>query len=266
MRKQVLATAVSALALVTTAAVGQDMLFSGVSAEDWSGFYAGVHVGAAGGAIATTDNGVATSGALFGITPGALDPTKSTGMDAGLFFSPDEESALRGPIGGAQLGYLFQSGAFVAGLEASASAASLAHSSSAYATLDGPLYESTSRVDGYGLLVAKAGVATGPFLFYGTAGLAAGRGSADLAITGGPPAAPKDTYADSQARLHLGYTVGAGIGVALDEHWRVFAEYDYVSLGARPYDFSFAGSSGSTATSTARVDLHAVRVGLNYRF
>jgi outer membrane immunogenic protein len=234
---------------------------SPAAAFDWGGFYGGFNIGHAAGSIDTTDNEVSTSGALVGITPGSLNPATT-----GFFTSADSSADVSGLIGGVQAGYNLQSGAFVFGVEGAFHLADLANSESFYATNLGPLYESTASIDSYATLMARLGVAFDNVLLYGAAGLAVAQGSADLAITGGAPGDPQDTFADSQSRTHMGYAVGVGAAVALSESWSLFAEYQHVGLGEETYDFTFAGSDGSTASSTASFGIHTVKAGINFHF
>src|SRR5262249_6096236 len=60
---------------------------------------------------------------------------------------------------------------------------------------------------------------------------------------------------------HLGFTVGAGVDVALDRRWSARAEYLFTSLGLTGHQFQSA-----PARYDSQYDLHEFRLGLNYHF
>jgi outer membrane immunogenic protein len=231
-------------------------------AYDWSGVYVGGNVGHTWSRARTTDNSVTTSGPLFGIIPGAFDPAET-------FPGEDGSGDLDGYFGGVQIGVNRQHGAWVYGVEGDYQFARARETNAYLGSEAGPYFESAASLDHFGTLRGRLGhTVTKTVLVYGTAGLAVGRGSGALSITGGVPGAfTGPTFSDTQKEWQVGYAVGAGIEAAIARtNWTVKAEYLYADFGSKTYDFSFAGSDGSTATTRSRLDAHLLRVGLNYRF
>jgi outer membrane immunogenic protein len=231
------------------------------SAHNWSGFYAGANIGYGNGDIDTTGSTVSTTGPLVGIAPGSLPPGTT-------FVGADGSADIEGVIGGGQIGYLHQIGALVFGIEGTIQGGELETSSSFLGSALGPFYETEAALDFYGTVVGRVGFAFDRVLVYANGGLAIGRGSASLSITGGTEDEPTGaTFSDDQEETFFGYAVGAGVEYAMFDNWSVKAEYQYLDFGDQDFDFAFpATGDGSSATSTGEIDLHTVKVGLNYHF
>ncbi|MGQ4272924.1 outer membrane protein [Terrihabitans sp. B22-R8] len=231
------------------------------AAHDWTGFYIGANVGYGDGDINTTDNSVTTTGPLVGIPGGSL-PAGTT------FLGADSGDSVDGVIGGAQIGYNQQFGSLVLGIEGTIQGADLETSGSFLGSAEGPFYETEASLDFYGTVVGRVGYAFDRIFVYANGGLAIGRGTADLSITGGTDVAPiGPTFSDSQEETFFGYAVGAGVEVAIADRWSVKAEYQYIDFGAETFEFDFpATGDGSSATTQGEIELHTVKVGLNYHF
>jgi outer membrane immunogenic protein len=113
---------------------------------------------------------------------------------------------------------------------------------------------------------ARLGYATGPLLFYGTAGAAQGR--VDTSYLGYDTAIGGQVYVWSSGKfsdVRSGWTAGGGIEAALSDRWSAKAEYLYLDLGsanyAMPVHYFFGGNT--TINSTTRD--HIFRVGANYK-
>jgi outer membrane immunogenic protein len=96
----------------------------------------------------------------------------------------------------------------------------------------------------FGTTRARAGFAVTNILFYGTFGLAYGRGRVELAGL-------------SETNAHLGWVAGAGIEVGLAPGWSMKAEYLHVDLDNKIY--AITGTAHGFESSI-------LRFGLNYRF
>ena len=90
----------------------------------------------------------------------------------------------------------------------------------------------------------RGGFALNNILFYGTLGLAYGRGHVDIGSLG-------------ESTFHVGWTVGAGLEVGLLPNWSVKAEYLFIDLASESY--------GLTLTNNGLTS-NLVRFGVNYRF
>ncbi len=145
--------------------------------------------------------------------------------------SPTEPS---GMVGGVQAGYNWQSGQFVFGGEADIQITG-ADDTAAPFKFSNPWW---------GSLRARGGVAWNSFLFYATGGLAFGEVEGQV---GGL----------TETKTQLGWTVGLGTEVALNQRWSAKVEYLYIDLGDR--NFTVTGTSNGFSTNL-------LRLGVNYRF
>lgn len=155
--------------------------------------------------------------------------------DVGTFFSEEAD----GFIGGATLGYNFQSGGIVWGIETDFSGSNM----EARGGCGAPTCETT--MDWLWTLRGRVGVDMNGWMPYVTAGLAMAEVSADNGFS-------------SDSDTLTGWTVGGGLEVKLDRNWSLKGEYLYVDVGD-----SFSTGGGDRATLE---DMHIVRAGINYKF
>jgi outer membrane immunogenic protein len=185
-------------------------------AINWSGFY----IGAMGGFAhedATTVNGV--------------------------------DLSLQGGFAGGTLGYNWQFGQWVVGLEADAAWADIKESATALGiALD-------VRVRSWGTARGRVGMAFDTVLLYATGGYAWMDNSIDIAI-------PALLLSVSDSNVHHGWTVGAGIEWMFAPKWSFKAEYLYRDFGSENY-FNTALPPGFASGSIA---FHSGQVGVNYHF
>ena len=147
--------------------------------------------------------------------------------------NPTDPSGL---AGGLQTGYNFQRGQFVLGIETDIQ---LSGADDRFA----PWKFSNPW---FGTLRGRGGVALNNVMFYGTVGLAYGALRGQHTVTG-----------LTESTTDVGWTIGAGMEVALMGSWTARAEYLYVDLGERPY--SLTGTNNGLESSL-------LRFGVNYRF
>ena len=140
---------------------------------------------------------------------------------------------LNGAVAGGQIGGNYQAGAFVLGLEADMQWSGQTVST-AIDTIKLPWF-STVRV--------RAGAAIDHVFFYSTGGLVVATAS---------------DAATSLSNTNVGWTIGAGTEVALNENFSIKVEYLFMET-----NFS---AQGPSVTETATVDDSIFRAGLNYRF
>ena len=158
------------------------------------------------------------------------------GVNAGYGWSDDDFDAVDfadedddgGFVGGAQVGYNYQIGSFVVGLEGDIQY--IDFGSTRFRDADLVLREAGID-DWFGTARARAGVAFGQALIYGTGGFA---------------------FADDAN----GWTVGGGVEYAFTNNLSAKIEGLYVNLDN---DDDFPGFDGET-------DFGVVRAGLNFRF
>jgi outer membrane immunogenic protein len=149
------------------------------------------------------------------------------GANAGLSLAGGTDNGL---VGGAQIGYNYQLGHVVLGLEADLTYDSYLLSSVTSATSSGWV----------GTIRPRLGFAAGPWLFYGTGGLAYG-----------DPVLPNLTATSSDFRT--GWAAGAGIEYALNRNLSLRLEYLHTDLGA-------------SANTNDHLTDDVVRLGVNFRF
>lgn len=171
------------------------------------------------------------------------------------------DTSLWGALGGVQGGFNWQSGAFVAGVEGDFDWTNLKGSISAQCTFCGPATNATLEhdVDWFGTARARVGYAADGWLAYVTGGYAIGRVALKGTATGGGV-----TASLTQNTTPSGWTLGAGTELALGPNWSAKLEYLYVDLGTVTNTVIVAGVP--TVTDRARVQMNAMRAGVNYRF
>lgn len=252
--------------------------------QDWSGLYAGVY-GAGTRTNDQDDERLRFDRNLDGNFGDTV--TTSTGADA---FSPgscggsakgnlpadgcDEDA--NGVEGGGRIGYDLQFGNFVVGAVGEYSGVDAEDSVTSYSTT--PAYYVFERnVNNLAALRARVGYAYGPALVYATGGVATAEMTNRFYSSNGQNTFTATTD-DDQAD---GYQAGGGIEYALAPHLSVTGEYIYTSLEASDFNVRvgrgiaiatnpFVLAPNTTGTdiqrSNGRFGLHAIRVGMNYRF
>jgi outer membrane immunogenic protein len=212
-----------------------------VAAYNWSGLYGGVNAG-------------------YSFGQSSYDATTFGTANSGTW-SPDSF------IGGAQLGYNFQAGSLVFGLEADIAW----RNATAAATFLAPngLDRSTfnDQQGWIGTLRPRAGIAANNWLFYGTAGLAYGSVKHDYTEARPSVAGATRTISDSDTRA--GWTAGGGIEYGSSDRWSLGLEYLYTDLGkstlSQPAQV-ISGVAFPGSSTTAEDRSHLVRAKLNVKF
>ena len=252
------------LLLTTNSALAQS---AGVPFVSWSGPYAGLNAGYAGGHSDQTDRGFPASVAPAAGPATTASPTAPSyffdGAGATLTFftgnphvgilTGDGHYSVGGGMIGGTLGYNWQRGRWVFGLEGDYAWADVAGSSSACGSNSATPHPCGTRLDSLGTFRGRSGYAvgaTGSLLPYLTGGLALGdvRGWDSLISASG-------------TCLRPGWTAGAGIEAMIAPRWTLKLEYLHADFGgAQLFDIV----PGIPETVDLRLD--SVRVGLDYRF
>jgi outer membrane immunogenic protein len=152
----------------------------------------------------------------------------------------------KGGFAGGTIGYNWQAGNIVYGLEADAAWADVSSSATAFGVTG------NAKINDWGTVRGRIGYAFGPTLLYATGGYA----WADNKISF---SAPGVTVSDSQ--IHSGWTVGAGVEYMIAPHWSLKGEYLYKSFSNENYTFAGIGTVGTGTTN-----IHSGQVGVNYHF
>jgi outer membrane immunogenic protein len=182
-------------------------------ATNWSGFY----IGAMGGYAAENTS----------------DPVK-----------------IKGGFGGGTVGYNWQFGTIVAGIEGDGAFGSVRASATETTTVAGVIASvtATDKVDALATVRGRIGVAFDQVLLYGTGGLALVDNKVSATTLG-------VTISDSKTQT--GWTVGAGVEWMFMPRWSLKAEYLY----RRFENLSFFGVPTSSTLS-----LNSGQVGVNFHF
>jgi outer membrane immunogenic protein len=152
-----------------------------------------------------------------------------------------------GGFAGGTVGYNWQQGPVVFGIEADAAWADL----SANGFVPGVLGSFNSKIEDMGTVRGRIGYAFGPALLYATGGYAWAENK--LTNTFGP-------FSTSDSQFLNGWTVGAGVEYMFVPKWSLKAEYLYKSFGSENY------STLTVPVSSGTLNLHSVQVGVNYHF
>jgi outer membrane immunogenic protein len=228
-----------------------------VAIYDWTGFYIGVNGGGGFSGNRTTIVNETFAGAPFiaGTWPGT-----------GNFGS----RTVSGGFGGGEIGYNWQRGHFVFGLEADIEGSGISGSSlgtiTPYIAAPNSITAGVNeRLNWFGTARGRVGWAWDRFMLYATGGFAYGEVKSTLTMTDTFGFAANAT--DSSTRT--GYVVGAGGEYAFNNSWSIKAEYQYIDLGRRTLnavEFTGGAPSAFAVNNTSRYDYHTVRVGVNYKW
>jgi outer membrane immunogenic protein len=162
---------------------------------------------------------------------------------------------ISGALAGGQVGYNWQAGSFVFGVEADAD----------WADIDGatrcpnPVFSCTAKVRDLASLRGRVGWANGPMLFYAAGGLGyANVRYSTLTAFGGVPAAATTGFYTAD---RWGYAVGAGLEYGFAPSWSAKLEYMH-------YGFDDITSPAGTLGVPVRLGLSVdtVKAGVNYHF
>jgi outer membrane immunogenic protein len=224
---------------------------------DWTGIYLGAHAGYGWG---DPDSHIDWSNSV--LAGGPLPPA----------IPADYSKRTKGFIGGGQIGFNYQTGNLVFGVEGDI----------AYASIKGDLavsgillntgtpfaYSESQNLRWFGTARGRIGFTpASSWLIYATGGLAFGRVDAETHLkffdNQGVLSA---RYDGATSTTKTGWTLGGGVEAALVNNWTAKLEYLYYDLGT----VQVLGIKDSPAPFTTVNDQdvrgHIVRLGLNYRF
>jgi outer membrane immunogenic protein len=206
---------------------------------DWSGFYIGAN------------GGWGSSRKCWDI----LTP-------AGVFVAPEGCHNATGGVAGGQIGYRWQSAAWVFGLEGQGDWANLRGSNQS--TFAAP-FSNQSKVDAFGLFTGQVGYAFNTVLLYVKGGGAVTADRFNVNTTVG-----NALVATTGDQTRWGGTVGAGLEFAFAPNWSAGVEYDHLFMGNKTTTFTNNGALGPAGTlfgtDRIRQDVDLVTVRVNYRW
>jgi outer membrane immunogenic protein len=203
---------------------------------DWSGFY----IGANGG---------------WGSSRKCWDATTLTGV---FVFGEGCHDATGGVAGG-QIGYRWQTSAWVFGLEAQGDWADLRGSNISVLV---PVFTDRSRINAFGLFTGQVGYAINNALFYVKGGAAVTADRFDKTTTIG-----NVIVANTGDQTRWGGTAGVGFEYGFAPNWSAAIEYDHLFMGNKLTTFTTLVPPGLLfATDRIRQDVDLVTVRVNYHW
>lgn len=153
-----------------------------------------------------------------------------------------------GGLGGVTVGYNYQSGSLLVGAEGDIAFGSVSGSGGINAS-------STGTIQGLGTARVRFGYVYDRAMFYVTGGYA----GASLHGTLNDTSASPNLFIDQSHYLN-GWTVGAGVEVAITNRISVKGEYLFAGLGSNSF---FSGTRDAT---NAGANINLIRAGVNYHF
>jgi len=209
-------------------------------AATWTGFYTGVNTGWAWSSFHT---GVDAFPAVSG-----FPQFVGTSVDGAMF--------------GTVVGYNFQRGNWVLGLEGDFVDTSITGTQQAIGTPSGAV-SATNRIEWLASARGRVGVLWWEGLVYGTAGIAWQQTTHDAMVVGTTAA---DIVSSSSSSTRTGFVVGAGYEWMLNQTWSVRAEYLFYDFGGTDTDAVLLPSGATVNSTTGTNTVHTIRFGANLRF
>jgi outer membrane immunogenic protein len=223
---------------------------------NWTGFYIGAHVGYGWNDLKWTDTDTST------FSPGS--PGEGPDLQGNEVLV---EQSADGVIAGGQIGYNYQFGHFVIGAEGDFSYSNVSDSSSVHTESFTNDFETNSQWMGtFGL---RLGYAWSHFLFYAKGAGAVTHQDYSLRHTVLDEGSGNHVDRFSADNTWVSPLVGAGIEYAINCHWSVKVEYNYLFLGKNNITGTNVEADTGPESESYEVDSkhqNTVRFGLNYKF
>jgi outer membrane immunogenic protein len=247
--------AAAALLATTVAGSAADLAFKAPVAPaavwNWTGFYIGGHVGAGWGTNETTLTSVSGTGG------------------SGVVNFPVAQVSKSGFLGGGQVGYNWQTGLAVFGVQADIAGLDVKGTAPCFIGY----LSCTSKSDWLATVSGRLGAAVADrALIYVKGGAAWLHTDHTLTVPsfGGVSGPFGGTGSISGETTALGWLLGFGAEYAFTPNWTAFIEYDYMDFDTKNAAFNLSGLSGGATAATANADiknkLSIAKVGVNYKF
>jgi outer membrane immunogenic protein len=234
--------------------------------NNWTGWYVGLNAGGAWG---------------------SFDPSTSTVFSPVGYFDPPNVPAINAAgaqsikpsafIGGAQLGYNWQTGNIVAGGEVDFQSFHLsgnASTNAVYPSVAPANFTIASSAHSDWLFTARPriGIANDGWLAYVTGGLAVTELNGTFSFTDSFAAPLKFAEGVTISNTKIGYVLGGGVEALLSGNWSLKVEYLYVNLGTvsavglgtTPFTIGF-GSNNNPFTHSLDLKASIARLGINLK-
>jgi outer membrane immunogenic protein len=225
----------------------------------WTGLYIGGHVGAGWGTTEANITSIAVTGVGGGVLPVNF---------------PIAQNSRSGFLGGGQIGYNYQSGWTVFGVQADIAGMDLKGTTPCITVLS-----CTAKSDWLATVTGRVGaVVADKTLVYIKGGAAwmntkhtlsvPAAGLGGIGGIGGIGAAGLTSSTEETA---FGWVLGFGAEYALSTNWSAFIEYDYMDFQKKSgaLDLTALAGGGAPGTATANVDfknkVSVAKIGVNYK-
>lgn len=230
-------------------------------APSWTGFYLGISGGAGWGTQEQNWDIGATLAALTGGGLGGIPPLNS-----------QSSHGINGQFVGGQVGYNYQMGWVVVGLQADAYWADIAGSSNCFVL---GAINCNSKTEAFGTVTGRVGGTVDRALLYVKGGFAWEKAKSDINVLGlgglglGGAAIGLSSSEDS---TRTGWTWGAGAEYMFTPNWTGFVEYNFLDFGTHSTTYAFTATipGGPTLAIPFPTELkeqfHIVKAGVNYKF
>lgn len=224
-----------------------------VAMYDWSGFYVGIN------------GGGASSRKCWDIVGTFLGPNAATAEGC--------HDATGGTVGG-QVGYRWQSAAWVFGVEAQGNWANLRGSnlSLVSAAFNTAFLNNRSKIDAFGLFTGQVGYSWNNLLVYVKGGAAVTDDKYEGFLSAADGGLAAGTVLDRASETRWGAVVGIGAEYGFAPNWSFALEYDHLFMGDRTVTSTVVTPGLLVPVGTAfrdervRQDVDMVTARINYRF
>jgi len=207
---------------------------------NWTGFYLGAHLGGTWGSSTATDSSSATT------------------------LNDYWSAAPSGFVAGAQLGYNWQTGPMIYGLEGDLGNLGLAGSATTTYVPYG--YDTSTSTDAgfYLTLRGRLGFLVNGWMLYATGGYIGADTTVSVLEACNSIVCTANVSASTES-FRSGWTIGGGFEASVGQGWSAKVEYLYYDLGSETA-YTNASISGGPNSWTVTTDGSLVRAGINYRF
>jgi outer membrane immunogenic protein len=244
------AIGLGAVQIASAADLPVKALLSPAPVYTWTGFYVGAHVGAGWGTTEST---------LTSATAGP--PVVAPAVTIPLNF-PFSQNSRSGFLGGGQVGYNYQSGWVVFGVQGDIAALDVKGTTPCIVILS-----CTSKSDWLATVSGRiGGVVADRTLLYVKGGGAWLDTTHSVNLPGIGGGLNNGRQLTSVTSTAWGWLLGMGVEYMFTRNWSGFLEYNYIDFDTKNERFTFATIPGLAINADLKNKLSIAKAGVNYRF